>query len=118
MKAPNPIATMIKALNVTQLVRVSKKKHQKFQMLMDCCIGKAAADVKEFYLLPVGDKLMQYDSVAVNTIVKNKDVERDFSHMQPFSLLQQGLQGLLIPGSIDESYGIPFVRAILCRAGL
>ena len=35
------------------------------------CIGKAASVVKEFYLLPVGDKLMQYDTIAVNTIVAN-----------------------------------------------
>ena len=44
-------------------------------MLMDWCIGKAAADIKEFYLLPVGDKLVQYDALAVNTIVKNRNGE-------------------------------------------
>ena len=43
----------------------------KFNMLMDYCIGQAAVQVKEFYILPVGDKLIQYDSIAVNTIVKN-----------------------------------------------
>ena len=47
----------------------------KFNMLLDFCIGKAAASVKEFYLLPVGNKLMQYDKLAVNTIVANKDGE-------------------------------------------
>ena len=35
------------------------------------CIGRAASRVKEFYMLPVGDKLMEYDSIAVNTIVAN-----------------------------------------------
>ena len=45
----------------------------KFNMLLNYCIGKAAAGIKEFYVLPVGDKLMQYDTLAVNTIVKNKD---------------------------------------------
>ena len=44
-------------------------------MLLDYCIGRAATSVKEFYILPVGEKLMQYESVAVNTIVKNKDGE-------------------------------------------
>ena len=44
-------------------------------MLMDYCIGKAAAPVKEFYLLPVGDKLMRFDTIAVNTIVKNRTGE-------------------------------------------
>ena len=41
-------------------------------MLLDWCIGKAASSVKEFYLLPVGGKLIQYDNLAVNCIVKNK----------------------------------------------
>ena len=71
MKAPNPMVTFFKTLDVTNLVRFSKKKHLKFNMLLDYCIGKAASGIKEFYLLPVGDKLMQYDTLAVNTIVKN-----------------------------------------------
>lgn len=75
MKAPNPMVTIFKTLDVTNLVRVSRKRKLKFNMLMDYCIGKAAVSVKEFYLLPVGDKLMQYDTIAVNTIVKNKDGE-------------------------------------------
>lgn len=44
-------------------------------MLLDYCIGRAAAEVKEFYILPVGDKLIQYETIAVNTIVKNKEGE-------------------------------------------
>lgn len=39
------------------------------------CIGKAATQVKEFYMLPNGDKLMRYDSIAVNTIVANYNGE-------------------------------------------
>jgi chloramphenicol O-acetyltransferase type A len=75
MKAPNPMVTFFKSIDVTNLVRVSKRRHLKFNMLLDYCIGKAAAPVKEFYILPVGEKLMQYDTIAVNTIVKNKDGE-------------------------------------------
>ena len=75
MKAPNPMVTFFKTLNVTNLIRLSRKKDLKFNMLLDYCIGRAAAGVKEFYTLPVGDKLMQYDSLAVNTIVKNKTGE-------------------------------------------
>ena len=75
MKAPNPMVTFFKTLDVTNLIRISKKRGFKFNMLLDYCIGKAAAGIKEFYLLPVGDKLMQYDTIAVNTIVKNKDGE-------------------------------------------
>ena len=72
MQAPNPMVTFFKTMDVTNLVRVSKRRGLKFNMLLCWCIGKAAASVEEFYLLPVGDKLMQYDSLAVNTIVKNR----------------------------------------------
>ena len=75
MKAPNPMVTFFKTFDVTNLVRLSKRKHLKFNMLLDYCIGRAASQVKEFYLLPVGDQLVQYDSLAVNTIVKNKTGE-------------------------------------------
>lgn len=75
MKAPNPMVTFFKTLDVTHLVRVSRRRKLKFQMLMDYCIGKAASEIREFYTLPVGNKLMQYDTLAVNTIVKNRDGE-------------------------------------------
>ena len=75
MNAPNPMVTFFKTLDVTNLVRYSKKKHLKFNMLLDYCIGRAATSIKEFYILPVGDKLIQYDAIAVNTIVKNKNNE-------------------------------------------
>ena len=72
MKAPNPMVTFFKTLDVTNLIKLSNKSHMKFNMFLVYCIGKAAVNVKEFYILPVGDKLMQYDTIAVNTIVKNK----------------------------------------------
>lgn len=75
MKAPNPMVTFFKTLDVTNLIRVSKRRGLKFNMLLDWCIGKAAAGVKEFYMLPVGDQLIAYDSIAVNTIVKNRNGE-------------------------------------------
>ena len=72
LKVPNPMVTFFKTLNVTNLVRISKQG-KKFNMLMLYCIGKTAVNIKEFYTLPVGDRLMQYDTIAVNTIVKNKN---------------------------------------------
>ena len=75
LKAPNPMVTFIKTLDITRLVKVSRRRRLKFNMLLNWCIGKSAASVKEFYVLPVGDKLIQYDSIAVNTIVKNKTGE-------------------------------------------
>ena len=75
MKAPNPMVTFFKTMDVTHLLKVSRKRQLKFNMLLDFCIGRAAARIPEFYTLPVGDKLLQYNSLAVNTIVKNKNSE-------------------------------------------
>ena len=75
MNAPNPMVTFFKTLDVTNLIKISKRKHLKFNMMLDYCIGKAAVGVKEFYVLPVGEKLIQYDTITVNTIVKNKEGE-------------------------------------------
>ena len=69
--APIPMLVFVKKMDVTNLIKISKKKHLKFNMLLDYCIGKAAVNQKEFYLLPMGDKLMQFDKIAINTIVKN-----------------------------------------------
>lgn len=75
MKAPMPMVTMFKTLDVTRLVSLSRRHGLKFNMLMCWCVGLAASQVKEFYMLPVGDKLIRYDSIAVNTIVANRDGE-------------------------------------------
>lgn len=75
MKAPNPMVTFFKTMDVTHLLKVSRKRQLKFNMLLDFCIGQAAARIPEFYTLSVGDKLLQYNSLAVNTIVKNKNGE-------------------------------------------
>lgn len=73
--APNPMVTFFKTLDVTPLVRIIRRTELKFNMLLCFCIGKAASEIKEFYLLPVGRELLQYDTIAVNTIVKNKTGE-------------------------------------------
>lgn len=75
MSAPNPMLTFIKTLDVTRLVRLSRKKHLKFNMLMDFCVGNAAVGIKEFYMLPIGDKLYQFDAIAINLMVPNKTGE-------------------------------------------
>lgn len=63
MNAPMPMVTFFKTLDVSRLVKISRKTGMKFNMLMCYCIGKAAKSVKEFYLLPVGNKLIQYDTL-------------------------------------------------------
>lgn len=72
MKAPMPMVTLWRTIDVSNLRKLSKKSGMKFNMLMCWCIGMAASQVKEFYMLPVGGRLIRYDSIAVNTIVANK----------------------------------------------
>lgn len=75
MQAPMPMVTFFKTIDVTDLVKISKKKEVKLNMMICWCIGKAASGIKEFYMLPVSNKLIQYDTIAVNTIVANKNGE-------------------------------------------
>ena len=39
MNAPNPMVTFFKTLDVTNLVKSSRKRKMKFNMLLDYCIG-------------------------------------------------------------------------------
>ena len=71
MSSPMPMVTMVKTLDVTRLVKVSKKSGVKFNVLICWCVGKAASQVEEFYTLPVEGKLYRYDKLAVNVIVEN-----------------------------------------------
>ena len=71
MTSPMPMVTLTKTFDVSNLLKASRKSGVKFNALLCWCIGKAATQVKEFYLLPEQDKLYQYDSIAVNVIVNN-----------------------------------------------
>ena len=71
MTSPMPMVTLTKTFDVSNLLKVGKRSGVKFNALLCWCIGKAATQVKEFYLLPEQDKLYQYDAIAVNVIVNN-----------------------------------------------
>ena len=71
MTSPMPMVTLTKTFDVSNLLKASRKSGMKFNALLCWCIGKAATQVKEFYLLPEQDKLYQYDAIAVNVIVNN-----------------------------------------------
>ena len=71
MTSPMPMVTLTKTFDVSNLLKVGRKSGTKFNALLCWCIGKAATQVKEFYLLPEQDKLYQYDAIAVNVIVNN-----------------------------------------------
>ena len=71
MSSPMPMVTLVKTFDVSRIVKVSKRTGIKFNILMCWCIGKAAKDIKEFYLLPEHGKLFQFDKLAINVIVEN-----------------------------------------------
>ena len=71
MSSPMPMVTLVKTLDVGHIVRTSKRTDIKFNALMCWCIGKAAKDISEFYILPEHGKLFQYDNLAINVIVMN-----------------------------------------------
>ena len=71
MTSPMPMVTLTKTFDVSNLLKAGRKSGVKFNALLCWCIGKAATQVKEFYLLPEQDKLYQYDAIAVNVIVNN-----------------------------------------------
>ena len=73
IKSPMPMVTLTKTFDVTNLRRVSRKRGIKFNVLMCWCVGKAASDIREFYMLPVGEKLMLYDNLAINIVVNTAD---------------------------------------------
>ena len=69
--SPMPMVTLTKTLDVTKVLKASRKRAAKFNALLCWCIGKAASEMNEFYLLPEGDRLFKYDRIAVNVIVEN-----------------------------------------------
>ena len=71
MSSPMPMVTLTKTLNVSKVLKVSRRMGTKFNALLCWCIGKAAIQIKEFYLLPEQGKLYKYDRIAINVIVNN-----------------------------------------------
>lgn len=69
--SPMPMVTLTKTYEVSNLLKTSKKTNVKFNALLCWCIGKAATQIKEFYLLPDAGKLFQFDDIAINVIVNN-----------------------------------------------
>ena len=71
MSSPMPMVTLTKTFDISNLIKVSRKAGVKFNALLCWCIGKAATQTEEFYILPENGKLFQYDCIAVNVIVNN-----------------------------------------------
>ena len=72
MTAPMPMVTLVKTMNVSKLLKISKKSGIKLNTLICWCIGKAASKTEELHLLPENGKLYQYDQIAINVVVRNR----------------------------------------------
>lgn len=71
MSSPMPMVTLTKGFDVSRVLRVSRKLGVGFNALLCWCIGKAASEIEEFYLLPEQGGLFKYDRLAINVIVRN-----------------------------------------------
>lgn len=72
MKSPMPMVTLTKTFDVSQLCKAVQKRGVKMNMLLCWCIGKAASEQEEFFLIPEQGQLYHYDQLAVNVIVNNE----------------------------------------------
>ena len=77
MSSPMPMVTLTKTFDVSRILKISRKRGWKFNMILCWAIGRAASRTREFYLRPEKGsgsswRLMQYDSIAINVIVENK----------------------------------------------
>ena len=105
MSSPMPMVTLVKTFDVSRVVKVSKRTGIKFNILMCWCIGKAAKDIKEFYLLPMEGKLFQFDRLAINVIVENSkgDISScDIPYSDDIEKFKDDYQKLTTQSSIES----------------
>lgn len=73
MSAKMPMMTFFRTLNVAPLIKYARKNGLRFNMLLCHCIGKAASQISEFYMLPVRELLMGFERLAVSVVVQCAD---------------------------------------------
>lgn len=83
INSPMPMVTIFKTLDVTRLIKISKKHSLKFNMLMCYCTAKAVAQMEEFKLLPVGKKMIEFDKFVVSLVVENVQDSVSFAYVPP-----------------------------------
>ena len=73
MSSPMPMVTLTKTFDVIRICKTSRRNGLKFNVLLCWCIGRAASEMEEFFILPEQGKLYRYDRLAINVIVNNKN---------------------------------------------
>ena len=112
MSSPMPMVTLVKTLNVSHLLKMRKKSGIKFTSLMCWCIGRAASNIEEFYLLPENGKLFTQRAA---TECKSSFIE-DCMIIGTSAIIQTELD--CIVNQYTEKYSNPLVMWGKYRKGL
>jgi len=67
-----PMVTVVSTLDVTRVVRYSKRKKMKLNMLMCYCILKAAYPIREFFYFLDGKQMVYAERLTIQTILNTK----------------------------------------------
>ena len=70
-RAPMPMVTILQTWDITPLVRLHREQGYRLNLLLCWCIGCAAQETKEFFLLPDGERCWPMISWA-SVIVANQ----------------------------------------------
>ncbi len=87
--APQPTVTIMRTLDVTKIVRYSKKSGRRLNMLMCYCLGKAASEIPEFMTMIVHKKMYRYDKLGISMTVKNDNGVIDYCDIPFFDDLDE-----------------------------
>ena len=109
MKAPMPMVTFFKTLDVSRLVKISKKSGMKFNMLMCWCIGKAASSSCD---VPFSDDLQLFneDYLKLTTEVAQSCENHDLTESMVIgtsALAQYEIDGAV--GMYSGIFNNPFI---------
>lgn len=86
--APMPMVTIFQTLDVTRLVRKSKKGY-KFNMLLAYCIGQAAKNIPEMLYQIHDTTMLKYDKFAIVIIVNNQQGTLNYCDVPAMDDLQE-----------------------------
>lgn len=68
-----PTIMLSKVFDITRVVRMARRHGLKLNMLLCWIIGKAASEIREFYVLYEQHMLHEYDSLSLNIVVDAGD---------------------------------------------
>lgn len=84
-----PMVTVVSTLDVTRVIRYSKKHKKKLNMLMCYCIVKAASKIKEMYTFLDGKQLFTSERMTIQTIIAREDGELRFCDLPYCDTLEE-----------------------------